>query len=337
MDSNFPVSQAITTQFAAVLGGAEDLESLTRPMLEMLQAVTGLESTYLTTVNEAEGTQRILYSRNTEKMQIPEGLVVPWGDTLCRRALEEGKPFTDDVGGCWGDSDAARALGITTYMSQAVRTNDGALYGTLCGASASKKAVPSNVVNMFTMFANLIAQQVEREKQLQNMRRTNAELAQASLTDALTGVVNRRGMEQKLGRMLSRAQRDGSRVTVAFVDLDGFKAINDTHGHEIGDRFLIHIARTLSLGTRPGDVVCRTGGDEFVVLAALAQPEELRARLAEATIGPFTHGDVTIDYKGASVGVATSQPGETQTAPVLQRADAAMYEVKKARKAQRVA
>ena len=81
---------------------AHSLEELTRPLLQMLEESTQLESTYLTTINEEQGQQRVLYARNASEMQIPEGLVVPWGDTLCKRALDEGRMYTPDVGACWG-------------------------------------------------------------------------------------------------------------------------------------------------------------------------------------------------------------------------------------------
>lgn len=100
---------------------AHSLEELTRPLLQMLEESTHLESTYLTTINEEQGQQRVLYARNASEMQIPEGLVVPWGDTLCKRALDEGRMYTPDVGDCWGDSEAARELGIRTYASAPVR------------------------------------------------------------------------------------------------------------------------------------------------------------------------------------------------------------------------
>lgn len=309
---------------------ADDLESLARPILELLEAVTGLESTYLTTIDDAAKMQRIVFSRNTRKMQIPEGLSVPWGDTLCKRALEEGKAYTDNVAECWGDSQAARELGIKTYLSQPVRVVEGDVFGTLCAASADSVPLKPGTIDVLAKFAKLIAQQVERERAFRKARAENAELSVSALADPLTGLANRRGLEREFRRLPAR--RDLDSFTVAFVDLDGFKAINDRYGHETGDRFLIHIARRLISAVRPGDFVSRTGGDEFVVLAPGAAPDELGRRLTQATTGRFFYRECALDYAGASVGVAQARLGEAAPADVLKRADVAMYEVKKSRK-----
>jgi diguanylate cyclase len=317
------------------VAAADDLETLARPILELLEAVTGLESTYLTTIDHVAGVQRILFARNTRKMQIPEGLSVPWGDTLCKRALDEGKAYTDNVGDCWGDSQAARELGIKTYLSQPVRMLEDEVYGTLCAASAESVPLKPDTIEVLAKFARLIAQQVEREKALLQMRAANLELSAHALADPLTGLGNRRAMERALARL--SAQRVIEPMVVAFVDLDGFKAINDRYGHETGDRFLVHIARKLTAAVRPTDSVCRTGGDEFVILAPGASAPELASRLEEATGGHFAHGPCAFDYGGASVGVAESKAGQLDAEELLKRADAAMYEVKKSRNSRRVA
>lgn len=321
------------SKLANSVSSAGDLESLTRPLLELLETVTGLESTYLTTVDEVKGVQYILYSRNSSKLKIPENLSVPWEDTLCKRALEENRPYTDDVGSCWGDSDAARALGIKTYLSQPVRNLDGGLYGTLCGASADAIAVPPEVVKVLNLFAQLIGRQVDRERQLQSLQKTNQELQTHALTDPLTGVANRRALIDDLRRLLAQAKREQKTLLVAFIDLDGFKAINDRHGHDVGDRFLIHIASRLVSGTRGGDLVGRYGGDEFAVVTQGGDPQELRSRLQQMTVSRFASNGVSFDYQGASVGVVASELEEADAEQLLSRADAAMYEVKKQRKA----
>lgn len=323
---------ATLTALPNSISEADSLEGLARPMLEILEATTGLESTYLTTIDLTAGFQRILFSRNTKQMQIPEGLSVPWGDTLCKRAMEEGLPYTDDVSTCWGDSDAARALGIKTYVSQPVRMDDGAVFGTLCAAGADSVALRPGVLDVLAKFAKLIAQQVGRERALQATRQANVELMAHATTDPLTGIANRRGMEQELRRMLARAGRTREGLLVGMVDLDGFKAINDKYGHETGDRFLIHIARRLTAAVRPHDLVARTGGDEFVVLALGGSDFDLRERLEQATIGRFRHDNCDISYAGASVGVARSVQDAPDIEDLLRRADVAMYEAKRQRK-----
>ncbi|MFN4116606.1 MAG: diguanylate cyclase, partial [Inhella sp.] len=80
----------ILTQLSATLPAEQSIEQLARPLLVMLGESVGLESTYLTTVDLDAGLQQVRYARNTGELQIPEGLSVPWGDTLCKRALDEG-------------------------------------------------------------------------------------------------------------------------------------------------------------------------------------------------------------------------------------------------------
>ncbi len=327
--------EQLLNRLAESVSGANDLESLTRPLLELLETVTGMESTYLTTIDQDQGVQHVLYSRNTQHMQIPEGLDVPWGDTLCKRALDEGRAYTDNVADCWGDSAAARELGIQTYLSQPVRHLDGGLFGTLCAASGSRVPVSPETVKVLGMFAKLIAHQVERESLVDHLRRSNQELASHALVDPLTGVANRRALEQELQRRLAQAQREGTTLLVAFIDLDGFKAINDQHGHETGDRFLSQVARRLADGLRSSDLVARYGGDEFVVVAPTAVGEDLRGRLEELIRGRYVSAGVPIDYAGASVGVEESRVGDIDADALLKRADAKMYEVKKERKATR--
>jgi diguanylate cyclase len=329
--------EAILNRLADSVAAARDLESLTRPLLELLETVTGMESTYLTSIDLGAGEQHIELSRNTKTLQIPEGLTVPWGDTLCKRALDEGKPYTDDVENCWGDSDAAKALGIKTYLSQPVRTTDGGLYGTLCAASGNRVPVPDSTVRVLGMFAELIAHQVERERAVAALRKDNEELASQAFLDPLTGVANRRALLQELKRMLARAQRDGGQVHIAFIDLDGFKGINDRHGHQAGDQFLKQVAGRLSSSVRLGDFVGRYGGDEFVVITESRRDEDLGQRLQSHIAGHYSGEALHIDYAGASIGVVRSQPGETDPETLLARADAAMYEMKKVRKAQRAA
>jgi diguanylate cyclase len=332
---------ALIAQISQSVTQARSLEELTRPLLKLLEAATGLESTYLTVIDLDKNVQRILYSYNTREMQIPEGLSVPWSDTLCKRALDENRPFSGDVGSCWGDSDAAAALGIQTYASTPVRMSDGTLYGTLCAASGNRHVLNPTYQHLLALFAQLIAHQVEREQLVQQLLSANAQLRAYATTDALTGLGNRRALMEALRRQLAQGQRQGATMLLAFLDLDGFKSINDRYGHEIGDQFLRETARRLLQVLRAEDLAARLGGDEFVVLGPGPMPGQaveaarlaLRRRIAEATQGRFVCGDVVIDYQGASVGVIAIDPGTLGAEEALRQADQAMYEAKQARRA----
>lgn len=337
------MADILLSKISDALASADSVEALTRPLLTLLELVTGFESSYLTRIDQAEGVQRILYARNSKAMQIPEGLAVPWGDTLCKRALDEGRFFTDDVPDCWGDSDAAQALGIHTYISMPVYLPEGALFGTLCAASADKRPISDTGQQILGLFTTLIAQAIERENLLAQLRKTNEELALHSSRDALTGLPNRRALVADMTRMFAIAQRSGKQVQVLFIDLDGFKQINDTHGHDAGDEFLIQVGRRISVGLRAGDEVSRFGGDEFVVvgISTEAAPpalalEAMRDRVAALIRGEFNLSRCSFHYPGASIGAVTVDPTSSSPDVALRQADAAMYAIKKQRRATQI-
>jgi len=322
------------------LASATSLRELTLPLLELLETVTGFESTYLTAIDFERDVQHVQVARNSSSLAIPEGLTVPWGDTLCKRALDEGRPFTDDVAGCWGDSAAASELGIRSYASAPVMA-DGAVCGTLCAASARQLPFTDEAKATLALFSHLIGQQIERERLLGRLSKANLELATLASTDALTGLPNRRLLMAELSRVLARGEREKSSVLVAMIDLDNFKAINDSHGHEAGDAFLAAMAQRLQAALRATDLLARLGGDEFVAVGpgpAASQDIEgaaqvWRQRLAASTQGHVSLGAASIDYAGASVGVAAIPPGQADADEALRRADAAMYADKQRRRA----
>ncbi|CAJ1768506.1 GGDEF domain-containing protein [Aeromonas salmonicida] len=333
------ILQALSVQVTE----ARDLESLTRPLLEMLETVTGLESTYLTQIDLEQSAQHILYARNSAALQIPEGGSVDWSDTLCRRALDEGLLYAADVADRWGDSAAARAMGIRTYMSSPVRTSSGSLYGTLCGASAEHKPLVTGSEHLIAFFARLIAEHVEREQLLQQLQQANNELSRQALSDPLTGLPNRRALMLELHRLFSLLKRTGHPLLISFIDLDGFKAINDTHGHDAGDLLLQTMAQQLAGALRSGDLLARVGGDEFVAvgMGPLSGEETVEAavhcfqrRLFEQSQVQLPLASQVLNYPGASVGVVAVDPASISIDDALRQADACMYAVKRQRRAQ---
>ncbi len=153
--------------------------------------------------------------------------------------------------------------------------------------------------------------------------------------DTLTGLANRRRLTERLSHALARAERTGEAVALLFIDLDGFKRVNDLHGHAAGDEVLIEVADRLRSVTRAADFVSRLGGDEFVILLDTdvhpGSPSSLAERVFEALSPPcrFERGEAVI---GASIGVAMHPPLSNLAADLIRRADAAMYEAKSAGK-----
>ncbi len=162
-------------------------------------------------------------------------------------------------------------------------------------------------------------------------KRAESALRELSTRDELTGLYNRRGFRMLAEQSRVLGRREGRRDAVLYIDLDRFKAINDTHGHAAGDEAIQAVARVLRTTVREGDLVARFGGDEFVVYAVrLAHPGEahvLAARLKaacarfNATASDGAERPWTIDF---SVGVAETEPSDDLDA-LLQRADAALY------------
>jgi len=175
----------------------------------------------------------------------------------------------------------------------------------------------------------------EDGRRVEGQRRI-AELEQLAYVDVLTGLASRRFAEISLGLSLDQWVRYGWPFGIVMLDLDEFKAVNDTYGHPAGDRVLQMVARTLRATSRPSDVVGRWGGDEFIAflqnvdgeqLDQIARKYEALVRASSLAEGAFKVG-VTI-----SVGSALAAPGDTPES-IVSRADVALYEAKR-RKPQR--
>jgi len=153
------------------------------------------------------------------------------------------------------------------------------------------------------------------------------EMARRADTDALTGVLNRMGFNEAMSRELSRARRYQQALSVAILDIDHFKKVNDEFGHPVGDQVLVRTANLLSSCVRESDTVARWGGEEFAVIApatteqgAASLAEKLRSIMAATHLGPK-------EAVTASFGVAELGPDDTVDT-LLQRADAALYRAK---------
>ena len=164
--------------------------------------------------------------------------------------------------------------------------------------------------------------------QLEVINKLRDELQEQAIRDPLTNAYNRRYLSEFLDKEVARAERENTPVTVVIMDMDNFKQFNDTYGHKCGDLILQAITKFLNEHSRRGDVVCRYGGEEFVILMPNAS---LETGFERAEMWRQDFSESVIDYDGMklsatfSAGVATfPQHGKTGDA-ILQAADKALY------------
>jgi diguanylate cyclase (GGDEF)-like protein len=195
------------------------------------------------------------------------------------------------------------------------------------GAQAEAERVPSAAMR-------LTAEVDRLQAELAAARAKVAELEARADVDPLLDIFNRRGFERELTRALAYVKRYATPAALVYLDLDGFKPVNDTHGHAAGDAVLKAVAATLVSSVRASDTVARLGGDEFVVLLwnlDESQTVTKAAALEDAIGGTLTPWNGTTLSVGASAGYAPLSPGDA-AADVLARADHAMYLRKAAHK-----
>ena len=276
--------------------------------------------------------QHIMFARNSQKMHIPENFTVSWDYSLCKRAIDENCFFSDEVPDRWGDCIAARNLGITTFLSTPIHLPDGSFYGTLCAASSEKRQWSERAEQVLQLFAGLIAQYIQKEALVEQLREANAALIAQSYTDSLTGLPNRRAIFENLTTLFSLARHLNHKIMIAFIDLDNFKLINDRFGHNSGDLFLIQVGERLNTLQQNGEVIGRLGGDEFLVVSLNnenADISSLRERIQQQIRGEYHLGDVDLYYPGASLGIVEVDPETTDADSALHAVDIAMYQEKK--------
>jgi len=171
---------------------------------------------------------------------------------------------------------------------------------------------------------------------LTERRRHEAAVHHLAFYDALTDLPNRRGLMDHLGRSIASCHDSGERLAVLMIDLDGFKKLNDTHGHAAGDQMLHVVGQRLRQGVRGRDMVARLGGDEFVVVVgeiggdlatAQASAQQVAKGLLDRLSNPYEL-EVGISHHSASIGVAVLDERSATADELMQHADVALYEAK---------
>ncbi|GAA0571628.1 diguanylate cyclase domain-containing protein [Caenispirillum bisanense] len=261
-----------------------------------------------------------------------DGISIGAGVGSCGAAAFSGQPrFTSDTlsDPNWAAfAPLAEAAGLRACWSLPVLTPGDSVLGTFAVYSADPGLPDDAAVDVMQRAARIAAIAIARHQAAERIRHL-------ALYDQLTGLANRSLLYDRLQSALAQARRYGNRVGMLFIDLDGFKPINDRHGHDAGDTVLATIGRRLKAALREGDTAARIGGDEFVLLAVnvgtAADVERIAAKVLMAIGEPVTWNGETL-HIGASIGLALFPDDAPTGDSLLSIADTAMYAAKAAGK-----
>jgi diguanylate cyclase (GGDEF)-like protein/PAS domain S-box-containing protein len=226
----------------------------------------------------------------------------------------------------WRDyRDLAASYALRSCWSTPILSHGGDVLGTFAMYSGTVREPDENEMALINAASRLAGIAIDREQ-------THRRIAHMAHHDSLTGLPNRTLLMKRLDEAVERAKAAGQGVTLAFVDLDNLKLINDTLGHSTGDRLLTVLAERMSACVRGSDTVARLGGDEFVILFADHKPAREPLATKVETLRRLLGEPVEIDghmrHVTASIGIA-SYPGDGDTPQkLLMNADAAMYRAK---------
>lgn len=265
------------------------------------------------------------------------------GRTFCHYPLVSGEAlFLEDVSQLpvLRDVPTVKSLGIRAYAGVPLRTASGEVLGSFCAVDFKPKQWTQQDMEVIVELAHSAMREIRLRMalqdasalnqqllaQIQKVDALNRALSEMATTDPLTGVANRRAFDHSLQLELAIVERRGTPLSLLMLDVDHFKRINDTFGHEGGDKVLVAIAQMLNGCARVIDVVARVGGEEFAVILPNTDAEgaqEVAERMRIAVARSNWLGQPTT----ISIGVATLQEKE-DAASLYARADAALYAAK---------
>ena len=277
-----------------------------------------------------DGRQVVLAARG-EAYGIGEGAEFPYEAGLCRWMVSgEATRIAPDLSEVRAYAVAAAGVpfAVNAYVGTPIVDPEGRLFGTVCGFDPRPQpGVPTAIgPQLLDLLSSLLSAVLQSDLQATEIARELERAREEADLDVLTGLLNRRGWERHLQREEHRFRRFGDQAGLVVLDLDRLKAVNDTLGHDAGDRHIRRAAAALSATVRRGDVLARLGGDEFGIVAVGATAAQA-GRLAERARRALESVGVEASSGHAPFGVATGFRGAWRAA------DRAMYVQKRARRA----
>ncbi len=268
------------------------------------------------------GSNTILRSYNRDEVLVEEGSIIPLLQSYCNLVFSGASsviiiPDTS-TNSLTSHMNITRVLGPCSFIGVPIATQNNESYGTICAMDRNKQNYSEKEIKLLEAMGGLLGYV--------------AELEDMAIRDGLTKLFNRKYLEQ-----YNAARRNGMghHIALLFIDIDDFKNINDTYGHEAGDSVLKIVAARLKKQSGNSDTIIRMGGDEFVVITESTLEEEIRL-LAENILSimkePIHIGDFTIRLS-ISIGISTETDEVLSISQLVRKADHAMYEVKNQGKA----
>lgn len=304
--------------------GADLFSAAARRVVDYLNANTPLPDW---SVSRIAGGEQVHLHVHGQDMLTPGGRV-PWDDTFCIRMSRGAAHVVPDAREDPDYADHPDAQVARAYVGFPLTDDEGTTFGTLCGVGTEPlDGVDAVDAPLIELMRDLLSSQLVTSRIADRERRA-AEIAEAlAHTDALTGLVNRRGWDLLVDDAQQRVSAYGDPVAVAVVDLDGLKTLNDSEGHSAGDALLRRAGRALSAVALPGDRIARYGGDEFAILSNNVPVAQMSTHF-----GRFIESLRTAGIAG-SIGFAATNAGIIGVLDAFTSADTAMYEDKAVRRA----
>ena len=320
---------SVLSEFARTLATDFPIQGILDHLVERIVGVLPITSAGVTLISDGEAPHYIAASDESalrfEKLQteIEQGpclAAYKTGDAVSVPDLAIDVRFPEF-------SPAAVEAGLAAVFTFPLRHADGRLGALDLYRDTAGDLDRHNMAAAQTL-ADVAAAYLINAQAREEAEETSNQFRHSALHDPLTGLANRLLLQERLEHAAQRARRSHTNAAILFVDLDHFKQVNDTHGHQVGDELLIAVAHRLTSVVRPEDTLARVSGDEFVFLCedlhGASDVEILAQRVDAAFAKPFVLDGVELTIT-ASVGVASAGPGEQISEHLVVMADSAMY------------